>query len=303
MGQTATTLQLRFDAFELNEADARLKFDGKPVALAPKAFGVLCALARQPGMLVTKNALLDAVWGHQHVSESVLKTTISQLRAALADDASSPRYIETASRLGYRFIAKMAGPVLTQSASKPGPAPESIQLEMVSDPTVFVGRKAPLARLREAWSRAQAGQRQLVWIAGDAGVGKSTLLEAFTRSSGAVAIAQGQCVEQHGTGEPYLPVLQALGDLARVYPELATIMRSTAPTWLVGPLTSVDPKPSQVARSRVNSPNFSRTASPTCQYHQTTTSKPSPPYSGPRWRSKSHPRCGTSSAAVTVQST
>jgi DNA-binding winged helix-turn-helix (wHTH) protein/tetratricopeptide (TPR) repeat protein len=233
MGQTATTLQLRFDAFELNEADARLKFDGKPVALAPKAFGVLCALARQPGMLVTKNALLDAVWGHQHVSESVLKTTISQLRAALADDASSPRYIETASRLGYRFIAKMAGPVLTQSASKPGPAPESIQLEMVSDPTVFVGRKAPLARLREAWSRAQAGQRQLVWIAGDAGVGKSTLLEAFTRSSGAVAIAQGQCVEQHGTGEPYLPVLQALGDLARVYPELATIMRSTAPTWLL----------------------------------------------------------------------
>src|SRR5690349_3524492 len=99
-------LKLRFDAFELDEADARLRRDGKPVALAPKAFGVLCALARQPGVLVTKNALLDAVWGHQHVSESVLKTTISQVRAALADDTSIPRYIETASRLGYRFIAQ-----------------------------------------------------------------------------------------------------------------------------------------------------------------------------------------------------
>src|SRR5689334_22151828 len=103
MGQSSA-LRLRFDAFDLDEADARLKRDGKPVALPPKAFGVLCALARQPGVLVTKNALLDAVWGHQHVSESVLKTTISQVRAALTDDAASPRYIETASRLGYRFI-------------------------------------------------------------------------------------------------------------------------------------------------------------------------------------------------------
>ena len=103
MGQV-TAIRLRFGAFDLDEADARLKRDGKPIALPPKAFGVLCALARQPGVLVTKNALLDAVWGHQHVSESVLKTTISQVRAALADDAASPRYIETASRLGYRFI-------------------------------------------------------------------------------------------------------------------------------------------------------------------------------------------------------
>jgi len=109
MGQ-ANTLKLRFGAFELDEADARLRRDGRPVALAPKAFGVLCALARQPGVLVTKNALLDAVWGHQHVSESVLKTTISQVRAALADDAASPRFIETASRLGYRFIAEVPAP-------------------------------------------------------------------------------------------------------------------------------------------------------------------------------------------------
>src|SRR6188474_234471 len=116
MGQ-ASALRLRFDAFDLDEADARLKRDGKPVALPPKAFGVLCALARQPGVLVTKNALLDSVWGHQHVSESVLKTTISQLRAALADDASSPRYIETASRLGYRFIgAQGAIPVSASDA-------------------------------------------------------------------------------------------------------------------------------------------------------------------------------------------
>src|SRR6185295_17682312 len=97
-------LRVRFDAFELDEADARLRREGAPLALAPKAFAVLCTLVRQPGVLITKNDLLDAVWGHQHVSESVLKTIISELRAALADDARQPRYIETAARRGYRFI-------------------------------------------------------------------------------------------------------------------------------------------------------------------------------------------------------
>lgn len=101
----AAYVRMRFDAFDLDEGNARLTRDGVAVALAPKAFAVLCALAREPGKLVTKDAVLDQVWGHQHVSDSVLTTTISQLRAALDDDAKLPRYIETASRRGYRFIA------------------------------------------------------------------------------------------------------------------------------------------------------------------------------------------------------
>jgi len=70
----------------------------------------LCALARTPRTLVTKNALLDSVWGHRFVSDSVLKTTVSELRAALQDDAKQPRYIETVSRRGYRFIAAVSPP-------------------------------------------------------------------------------------------------------------------------------------------------------------------------------------------------
>ena len=101
------SLQLRFDAFELDEADARLTRAGRPVPLAPKPFAVLCALARAPQTLVTKNALLDRVWGHRFVSDSVLKSTISELRAALDDDPKRPRYIETVSRRGYRFIAAL----------------------------------------------------------------------------------------------------------------------------------------------------------------------------------------------------
>ena len=102
-------VRVRFDVFELDEANAFLLRDGKAVTLAPKPFGVLCALARQPGSLLTKHALLDDVWGHQFVTDSVLKTAVSEVRAALDDDPKQPRYIETVSRRGYRFIAATIG--------------------------------------------------------------------------------------------------------------------------------------------------------------------------------------------------
>ena len=101
----ASAARLCFDHFELDEAESRLTCDGQPVALAPKPLAVLCALARTPRMLVTKNALLDAVWGHRFVTESVLKTAVSEVRAALRDDPRQPRFIETVSRRGYRFMA------------------------------------------------------------------------------------------------------------------------------------------------------------------------------------------------------
>ena len=108
-------VHVRFDAFELDEPNALLLRNGKAVNLAPKPFEVLCALARAPGSLVTKNALLDLVWGHRFVTESVLKTAISDVRAALADDPKQPRHIETVSRRGYRFIAATVGASLHQA--------------------------------------------------------------------------------------------------------------------------------------------------------------------------------------------
>lgn len=98
-------LRVRFGQFELDEDNALLLRDGTPLALPPRPFEVLCALARRPGALVTKNALLDEVWGHRFVSESVLKTVVGKLRIALQDDARNPRFIETVARRGYRFIA------------------------------------------------------------------------------------------------------------------------------------------------------------------------------------------------------
>jgi len=221
-------LRVRFDTFELDEAEARLKRDTAPIALAPKAFAVLCTLARHPGALVTKEALLDAVWGHRHVSESVLKTTISELRAALADDAKHPKYIETASRRGYRFIggSQTGGTVAATSNVSAAPAAPS-------NLPVFIGREAALDKLRHCWRRAIAGERQLIWIAGEAGVGKTRLIDAFLAELDADVATLGQCVELFGTGEPYLPILEAMKELCRREPELIDIMRTVAPTWLV----------------------------------------------------------------------
>src|SRR6185369_3071019 len=101
----ASAILVSFDGYELDEVEARLLSDGQPVAVAPRPFAMLCALARVPGALVTKQALLDAVWGHRFVTDSSIKSGISNVRAALQDDAKRPRYIETVARRGYRFIA------------------------------------------------------------------------------------------------------------------------------------------------------------------------------------------------------
>ena len=231
-------LRARFGDFQVDEANARLTRASQPVELQPKAFDLLCALARRPGQLVTKDELLDAVWGHRHVSESVLKTTISQLRAALEDDARSPRFIETASRRGYRFIAVMeAGP-----PSRVDVPAAALPLPLVAPSAMLVGRQEPLARLSAAFGRARQRQRQLVLLAGEAGIGKSSLLDSFTSGlaglagqAPGIAMALGQCVEHYGAGEAYMPVLEAVNLLCRDAgsgPSLIALMRRVAPSWL-----------------------------------------------------------------------
>jgi DNA-binding winged helix-turn-helix (wHTH) protein len=223
---TDDPLLLRFHPFELDERQARLTRAGQPVAMAPKAFAVLCTLARAPGQLVRKDALLDTVWGHRHVSESVLKTIVSELRAALGDDAKRPRFIETASRHGYRFIAALQ----TEASVYAVPVPCVLD---GAGPAALIGRAAAHEQLHVAWQGALAGRRQMVWLSGEAGIGKTTLIEHFIGSLEGLTVAHGQCVEQSGAGEPYLPVLEALASLCRDDPALLALLRQVAPTWLL----------------------------------------------------------------------
>jgi DNA-binding winged helix-turn-helix (wHTH) protein len=220
-------VRVRFDRFELDEVNARLLCDGTAVALPPTPFAVLCALVRQPGSLLTTNALLDEVWGHQFVTDSVLRTAISELRTALDDDARKPRFIETVSRRGYRFIAAPSAIPAAPGVLQGVPSVAAAQAPY------FIGREGPLSRLRRAWELAYSGKRAIVWIAGEPGIGKTTLIEQFIASLGDIACARGQCVEHYGTGESYLPVLEALEELCRSDAEVPSLLRAVAPTWLL----------------------------------------------------------------------
>jgi DNA-binding winged helix-turn-helix (wHTH) protein len=75
------------------------------VPLTPKLLDLLLHLLDHAGELVTKEALLDAIWPDANVTDNALTQAISELRQALGDDPASPRYIKTVARRGYRFIA------------------------------------------------------------------------------------------------------------------------------------------------------------------------------------------------------
>ena len=221
-------VRVHFNEFELDEANATLIHRGRPVALAPTPFALLCALARRPGSLLTKNVLLDEVWGHQHVTDSVLKTAISDLRSALDDDARQPRFIETVPRRGYRFIA-----VPTALPSARPSTQERQALPPRRAESWFIGRVEALGRLHSLWEGVVSGQRAVVWIAGEPGIGKTTLIERFMENRGDIACARGQCVALYGAGEPYLPVLEAIAELCRSDSALPALLRAVAPTWLL----------------------------------------------------------------------
>ncbi len=224
-------LHARFGSFVIDEAQARLERDQQAVDVPPRAFQVLCELVRRAGQLVTKDALLDAVWGHRHINEAALKNLVSQLRQALGDDARESIFIQTVSRRGYRFIAPVNQPVGERSPPQGALAPAGAT---VPAPVRLIGRGDALNRLHAALDAARAGQRQLVFVAGEAGIGKSTLIERFVADAG-VAAVHGQCIEHHGGAEPYMPFLEALNGLCRERggAEFVGLMRRVAPTWLL----------------------------------------------------------------------
>jgi len=235
-----------FGPFRLDPDQACLWHGGQEVPLTPKAFRVLHYLVTHAGRLITKDALFDAVWPATAVSEAVLRVCIGEVRKALGDGARAPQFIATVPRRGYRFLA----PVTRQD-----PVAEAVPAGAASAPRAptasggpLVGREAVLARLHAAWAQARQGVRQVCFVIGDAGIGKTAVVEAFAAQVTAdttVWRAQGQCVEPYGTREAYRPVLAALGQLIRAPggDRLVALLRQQAPTWLVqlpGVLTDAD---------------------------------------------------------------
>jgi DNA-binding winged helix-turn-helix (wHTH) protein/tetratricopeptide (TPR) repeat protein len=212
-----------FGYFRLDTLDQCLWREDVRIALTPKVFAVLRHLVDHPGRLVTQEELLDAIWPETYVQPEILRKYILELRKVLGDDPKSPRFIETLPKRGYRFLA-------ATEVSSLAPAPTG-----VSGP---VGRDGELTALDGHLRIALQGQRRLVLVTGEAGIGKSTLLDAFEqRLAGhdGMRIARGQCVEGFGGKEAYYPVLEAFGQLIRGpgADGIIRILASQAPTWLI----------------------------------------------------------------------
>jgi DNA-binding winged helix-turn-helix (wHTH) protein/tetratricopeptide (TPR) repeat protein len=226
MTGTSSERQIAFGPFRLDAADARLLREGQPVSLTPKAFDVLHYLASRPQRLVTKDELLSAVWPDVIVTDASVKVCVREIRKALDDEAKTPTYIETVHRRGYRFIGTAALDVATPAdmavrAVTAAPTTEHQAAPAAVPGYALVGRDAELQKLQECFRLASSGQRQFVFVSGGPGSGKTALAEAFLRGVGAadpILTLSGHCFEQFGTSEPYMPVWEGIGRLARERP-------------------------------------------------------------------------------------
>jgi AAA ATPase domain len=192
---------LTFGPFRLDTVHGRVWQGERVTTLRPRSLAMLRYLVEHPGRLVTKAEVRQHVWAGTHVSDSVLRASVQEIRAALGDAAAAPQYLETVGGQGYRFLA--VGDLAVPALARPGP---------------IVGRQREVATLQGWFERVATGAHQLAFICGEVGVGKTTVLELWLSrlaAGSAVRLARGQCSEHYGEGEPYLPLLEALGHLSR----------------------------------------------------------------------------------------
>src|ERR1700722_15763238 len=97
----------RFADFEVREREFSLIKAGKVLSVEPKAFRVLLLLLHNPQKLISKEELLNAVWGDTAVTEGSLTRCVWLLRRQLGDDVNEQRFIETVATVGYRFACKV----------------------------------------------------------------------------------------------------------------------------------------------------------------------------------------------------
>jgi DNA-binding winged helix-turn-helix (wHTH) protein/predicted ATPase len=216
----------------------------QPIPLRPKTFAVLRCLVERPGQLLTREALFEAVWPETAVSDVVLKVCIRELRHALGDNARNPQFIETVHGRGYRFIEcviEAPQPETQQDTSRRTAELQRHGVARVRIDTAhgpIVGREVEIAFLHQCLDKVWSGARQVVFVTGEAGLGKTMVVEAFVTEAGqrgALWVGHGQCIEHYGAGEAYMPVLEALEQLCHAPggQGLVAFLAHQAPTWLV----------------------------------------------------------------------
>ncbi len=223
--------------FVLDADQASLTEGGHAVPLTGRPLDLLTLLAANPGRLLSKETVLDALWGHREVGESVLKTAVSTLRLALRDNARQPHYVQTVARRGYRFIGAVhavqlphPGPAASAAPTRASPAASAERrpaspgnLPSLADD--LVGRSAALTQLQDLMS-----SHRLVTVTGLGGVGKTRLALAAALGSNpppdGTWLLRLDDLEQPGLLAPTVAGLLQLGGAAGT--GVAALVRSMA---------------------------------------------------------------------------
>ena len=177
-----------FGSFRLDVANQCLWRDEQRISLAPKMFSVLRYLVDNAGRLVTQDELLQNVWPETFVQPEVLRKYVLELRKVLGDQAKNATYIETLPKRGYQFVAPVTG---TPSSAL---APSAFSGAPLAN--IPPGRAGVLSELERHLGVAVTGERQMVLITGEPGIGKTTVVDAFERTlfgRDGVHVARGQC--------------------------------------------------------------------------------------------------------------
>jgi len=215
-----------FGPFRLDTANHCLWRGGERASITPKAFDMLRYLVEHSDRLVTQEELLEALWPETYVNPEGIRKYILEIRKVLGDRPDEPAFIETLPKRGYQFVALVTEDSNPRSEFLPEPA------------TNMVGRDAGLARLDSFLGRALDGRRQVVFLTGEAGIGKTTLVDVFQQRASQIPnlrIARGQSIEGFGGLEPYYPILEALGSLLQnaAKGSYVQLLAKWAPTWLM----------------------------------------------------------------------
>ncbi len=246
---------LKFGPYRLDR-DQRLLFRGSEIIpLAPRLYDTLLALVESDGRVADKEDLLRRVWQDAFVEEGSLARNVSTLRKMLGEGPRDHKYIVTVPKRGYRFVATLttsraldqqdagadsmwSGPASTQTSTGEGNGTTSSTTHPASEGRAqnFVGRDLEMKRLEGHFENMLGGGGKLVFLTGEAGIGKSSLAERFINSihprHPELRVATGRSVEQYGPGESYLPFLDALSGLVREHGhQIRNHLRRQAPTW------------------------------------------------------------------------
>jgi len=224
-----TERSARFGPFLLDLQTGELLRKGRKVRLQPQPFQLLRLLLEKSGKVVGEEEIRSALWPDAPFVdfEHGVGTAIKKLRDALGDNPVRPYYIETLRRRGYRFIATVTfhGKNPTQDA---GPRSR-----------VIVGREPAIEELSDSLRRASQQERQLVFLSGEAGAGKTAAVDEFVRRATAadpsIQVIRGQCVEGYGGKGAFSPILEAIAELCRSAGGASTIelLVAQAPTLIV----------------------------------------------------------------------